>query len=179
MYKGKKVLLRCHCEEDIEKLHEFINDYEVKKFLDLETVLPLTKWQEEEWVKRKRSNDQTYDFAIEDLESRNIIGGCSINETSIKNRNCTVGIMIGDKNYWGKGYGYDTLKTLIDFIFNECNMEKVKLSVYEFNTRAMACYKKLGFKEEGRLKRELYREGKYGDVILMAVFKEEYFNHTK
>ena len=43
MYKGKKVLLRCHCEEDIEKLHEFINDYEVKKFLDLETVLPLTK----------------------------------------------------------------------------------------------------------------------------------------
>ena len=87
--------------------------------------------------------------------------------------------MIGDKNYWGKGYGYDALKTLIDFIFNECNMEKVKLSVYEFNTRAVACYKKLGFKEEGRLKKELYREGKYGDVILMAVFKEEYFSHTK
>ncbi|GAA0070209.1 GNAT family protein [Clostridium sardiniense] len=179
MYKGKKVILRAHKEDDIAKLNDFINDYEVKRLLNIETSFPLALWQEEEWVKKRRDNDQTYDFAIEDLESGCIIGGCSINSTSIKNRNCIIGIMIGDKDYWGKGYGYDALSVLIKFIFEECNMEKIKLGAFSLNPRAIACYKKLGFKEEGRLKREIYREGKYHDEILMALFKEEYFENMK
>lgn len=179
MYTGKKVMLRAYKEEDIETVHRFINDYEVKRLLNVETAFPLTLWQEEEWVKRRKDNDQTYDFAIEESEGKNLIGGCSINSTSIKNRNCTIGIMIGDKNYWGRGYGYDALSVLIKFIFEECNMEKVKLGVFSLNKRAIACYKKLGFIEEGRLKREIYREGKYHDEILMALFREEHFKNIK
>ena len=178
MYRGKKVRLRAYCEEDIKIVQNFINDFEVKKLVDPNTPFPMTFWQEENWVKKDCNlNDQTYDFAIEDLESGQIIGGCSINSTNIKNRNCTIGIMIGNKNYWGKGYGYDALSILIKFIFEECNMEKIKLSVFSLNPRALACYKKLGFKEEGRLKKEIFREGKYHDEILMALFKDDYLNN--
>ncbi|MEG0238103.1 MAG: GNAT family protein [Clostridium sp.] len=178
MLKGNKVKLRAYCEEDIERVVGFINDEEVKKFLCIETPFPMTKWEEVEWIKsRKATKEQTYDFAIEELENGKVIGGCSINESSIKNRNCVIGIMIGDKNYWGKGYGFDALSILIKFIFEECNMEKIKLSVFELNPRAKACYKKLGFKEEGILKNEIYREGKYYDVTLMAIFKEDYFKN--
>lgn len=175
MYRGKMVKLRAYKEEDIERATQFINDEEVKKLLDSNVPFPITKWQEEEWIKsRKAGGDFTYDFAIEDIKSSKYIGGCSINESDIKNRNCVIGIMIGDKEYWSKGYGSDALRTLLKFIFEEINMNKVKLKVFSFNDRAIACYKKVGFKEEGILKKELYRNGNYHDEILMAIFKEEF-----
>ncbi|MGN0028037.1 GNAT family N-acetyltransferase [uncultured Clostridium sp.] len=175
MYRGKLVKLRAYREEDIERAVEFINDEETKKFLDTAIPFPITKWQEEEWIKSRKSNkDFTYDFAIEDLETGKYIGGCSINHCDVKNRNCTIGIMLGDKDYWGRGYGSDALKVLIKFIFEEVNMDKIKLGVFSFNARAIACYKKIGFIEEGILKKELYRNGKYNDITLMALFKEDY-----
>ena len=82
--------------------------------------------------------------------------------------------MLGDKDYWGRDYGSDALKVLIKFIFEEVNMDKIKLGVFSFNARAIACYKKIGFIEEGILKKELYRNGKYNDITLMALFKEDY-----
>ncbi|WP_195262580.1 GNAT family protein [Clostridium sp. 1001275B_160808_H3] len=175
MYTGKLVRLRAYKEEDIERAVEFINDEEVKKFLDSNIPFPMTKWQEEEWVRSRKANSNfTYDFAIEDLETGKYIGGCSINECDVKNRTCVIGIMIGDKEYWSKGYGSDSLKVLTKFIFEEVNMNKIKLKVFSFNTRAIACYKKVGFKEEGILKKEVYRNGKYHDEILMAIFKDEF-----
>ncbi|MBU3106526.1 GNAT family N-acetyltransferase [Clostridium gasigenes] len=175
MYKGKLVELRAYKEEDIEIATNFINDEEIKKFLCLGVPFPMTKWEEEAWVKsRKAGADFTYDFAVCDLKDGKYIGGCSINEANIKNKNCTIGIMIGDKDYWSKGYGTDALNILIKFIFEELNMEKVKLSVFGFNERAKACYKKVGFKEEGIFKKEIFRNGKYHDEIRMAIFREEW-----
>ena len=72
MYSGKLVKLRAYKEADIEKAVEFINDEEVKKLLDSNIPFPMTKWQEEEWVKSRKANtDFTYDFAIEDLKTGN------------------------------------------------------------------------------------------------------------
>lgn len=174
MYSGQLVKLRAYKEDDIEKAVEFINDEEVKKLMDSNIPFPMTKWQEEEWVRSRKANtDFTYDFAIEDLKTGKYIGGCSINECDVKNRTCVVGIMIGDKEYWGKGYGSDALKVLIKFIFEEVNMNKIKLNVFSFNNRAIACYKKVGFKEEGILKKEIYRNGRYHDEIIMAMFKDD------
>lgn len=173
MYSGQLVKLRAYKEEDIEKATVYINDEEVKKLMDSNIPFPMTKWQEEEWVRSRKANtDFTYDFAIEDLKTGKYIGGCSINECDVKNRTCVVGIMIGDKEYWGKGYGSDALKVLIKFIFEEVNMNKIKLNVFSFNNRAIACYKKVGFKEEGILKKEIYRNGRYHDEIIMAMFKD-------
>ncbi|MPM36772.1 Spermidine N(1)-acetyltransferase [bioreactor metagenome] len=174
MYSGQLVKLRAYKEEDIEKATVYINDEEVKKLMDSTIPFPMTKWQEEEWIRSRKANtDFTYDFAIEDLKTGKYIGGCSINECDVKNRTCVVGIMIGDKEYWGKGYGSDALKVLIKFIFEEVNMNKIKLNVFSFNNRAIACYKKVGFKEEGILKKEIYRNGRYYDEIIMAMFKDD------
>ena len=175
MYRGKLVKLRAYREEDIERAVEFINDEETKKFLDTAIPFPITKWQEEEWIKSRKSNkDFTYDFAIEDLETGKYIGGCSINHCDVKNRNCTIGIMLGDKDYWGRDYGSDALKVLIKFIFEEVNMDKIKLGVFSFNARAIACYKKCGFKECGRRRKSEFIDGKYYDRISMDILKEEF-----
>ena len=80
--------------------------------------------------------------------------------------------MIGDKDYWGKGYGTDTMKTLITFIFNNMNINKIRLSTFSFNERAIKSYKKCGFTVEGVLKNEIFKDGKYYDEIIMSIFKD-------
>jgi RimJ/RimL family protein N-acetyltransferase len=85
-----------------------------------------------------------------------------------------VGIFIGDKNYWGKGYGTDAMSVLVKFIFEQMNIHKVKLNVFSYNERAIKSYEKCGFKVEGVLRQEIFRDGKYYDEIIMGLLKEEY-----
>lgn len=66
------------------------------------------------------------------------------------------------------------MKVLVNFIFNEMNINKIKLDVYSFNTRAIKCYEKLGFKKEGTLRKEIFREGKYHDILVYGMFRDEF-----
>ncbi|QAA30940.1 GNAT family N-acetyltransferase [Clostridium manihotivorum] len=173
MYYGEKICLRAYKQEDIPVAVEMINDRELKKLLVTDIPFPSTPWEEEEWIKsQKATSTGEYNFAIEDIETKKYIGGCGIQKVNWLARTATVGIMIGDKNYWGKGYGTDAMKVLLDFIFNNMNINKVKLSVFSFNTRAKKSYEKCGFVVEGVLKKELFKDGKYYDEIVMAAFRK-------
>ena len=173
MYYGEKVCLRAYREEDIPKATSFVNDEELKKLLVTNIPFPMTLWEEEEWIKSQKSNqDGSYNFAIEDIETKKYIGGCGIQEVNWLSRVATVGIMIGDKEYWGKGYGTDAMKVLMDFIFNKMNIRKIRLSTFSFNMRARKSYEKCGFEVEGILKDEIFKDGKYYDEIIMSVFNK-------
>ncbi len=172
MYYGEKVVLRAYREDDIDIALKLVNDKELKKFLVNFIPFPMSKWEEEEWIKSQKSNKEgTYNFAIEDIETNKYIGGCGINSVDWLTRVAVVGIMIGDKDYWGKGYGTDAMKVLIDFIFNDMNINKIRLSVFSFNERAIKSYEKCGFEVEGVLKNEIFKDGKYYDEIIMSKFK--------
>jgi RimJ/RimL family protein N-acetyltransferase len=180
MLKGKKIILRAYKKEDAEIAYKYMNDSETKKFLTPGIPYPLTLEQEQNWVDSQSKPDgKTFNFAIESIDTGKYIGGCGINDTDWKNSIVTVGIYIGEKNYWGKGYGTDAMNLLLDFIFNEMNINKVKLNVYSFNKRAVCCYKKCGFVKEGTLRQEMFREGKYYDEYIMGILKEEYFRKNK
>ena len=77
-----------------------------------------------------------------------------------------------------KGHGTDAIRILIRFIFEQMNINKIKLNVYEFNERAVRCYEKCGFKKEGRLRQEIFRDGKYYDQYIMSILKEEYYKNA-
>ena len=175
MYYGEKVCLRAYKEEDIPIATKFVNDGELKKLLAPGIPFPMTLWEEEEWIKSQKGNKNgEYNFAIEDIETNNYIGGCGINEVNWTTRVATVGIMIGNKDYWNKGYGTDAMRVLIKFIFENMNIRKIKLNVFSFNLRAQKCYEKCGFKVEGVLKDEIFKDSKYYDEIIMSVFRSEY-----
>ena len=91
-----------------------------------------------------------------------------------KNRNAELGIAIWKKDYWGKGYGADAIKTLLKYAFHELNLHKVYLRVYDFNKRAIRCYEKAGFKKEGILREVFWRNGKWHDTILMGILQSEF-----
>ncbi|MCD6550708.1 GNAT family protein [Thermotoga sp.] len=174
MLKGKLVRLREYRKEDIDKALEYINDPEVKKYLIPGIPFPLRREDEEKWYQNLDGfSTKSYSFAIETLSTREYIGGCGINNIDWKNSIAEVGIFLG-RPYWNKGYGTDAMKVLVRFIFNEMNINKIKLGVYSFNKRAMRVYEKVGFKVEGVLREELYREGKYHDVYVMGILRREW-----
>lgn len=173
MYSGKKVRLRAYKKEDVEYAWKYINDEEIKRCLIPGIPYPMTLEEEEKWYQEQSAFRDTYNFAIETLEEGKYIGGCGINKVDWKNSVATVGIFIG-KDYLSRGYGTDAMNTLVGFIFNQMNINKVKLNVYSFNERAIKSYKKCGFKLEGTLRQEIFRDGKYYDEYVMGILREEY-----
>ena len=178
MYTGEKVKLRAYKKEDIVLAQQYLNDAETKRLLSPGVPYPFTLEEETKWFEKISANNDNYSFAVETLEESKYIGGCGVNGLDWKNSIATVGIFIGDKNYWGKGYGTDAMKVLLKFIFEQMNINKVKLFVYSFNERAVKSYEKSGFKREGVLRQEMFRDGKYNDEYVMGILKDEYFQQN-
>ena len=174
MYEGNLVRLRAYRKEDAQIALEYLNDRDVKRNLTPGIPFPLTLEDEEKWIESNTALKDTYSFAIETIEDKKYLGGCGINDIDWKNSKTTIGLFIGDKEYWSKGYGTDTMNILIKFIFEQMNINKIKLNVYSFNKRAINCYEKCGFKNEGVLRQEIYRDGQYFDEIIMGLLRDEW-----
>ena len=152
MYQGKLVNLRALEQSDLNDTQRFVNDYETMRGAMSGMLYPSSREDEARWAAGQSSfTHGEYQFAIETLGS---------------------GILIGEKSFRGKGYGTDALQVLTHFGFSELNLRKLKVSVMDFNLSALRAYEKCGFVREGVLKKEIYREGAYHDVIQMALFKE-------
>jgi RimJ/RimL family protein N-acetyltransferase len=103
-----------------------------------------------------------------------VIGNVGFPKLDYINRIAEIGLFIGDKNYWGNGYGRQALELLLDFGFNLLNMNNIYLRVYSFNTPALNCYKKIGFKEAGKLRGAKIIVGVKYDEIYMDMLAEEF-----
>ena len=175
MLKGKRIQLREYKEDYISQAKEFINDPEVCLNMNPQVPFPITIEEEKEWYENQRKDDNCYNFAIITLDDEKYIGGCGINDFDWKNSVVTVGIFIGDEDYREKSYGTEAMSLLLNFIFNQININKVMLEVFSFNERAIKSYKKNGFVEEGRLRQNVFRNGEYHDEVIMGLLRDEYY----
>lgn len=175
MLKGKLVRLREYRDEDIKTAQSYVNDAETVSSLVFTVPFPYTYWDEQKAVGKISALNDEYYFAVETLEDGRFIGGCGIKALDWKNSRLEVGIFIGDKRLRGKGYGTDAMRVMVAFIFNEMNINKIKLQVLAFNKGAIRSYEKVGFREEAILKDEVYRQGSYHDVVVMSIFSRDYF----
>lgn len=173
MFESPHISLRPYEKKDIKDILLYINDPEVRKFLVPGTPFPMDELAEEKWIEKQSAETEVKSFAIILKETMKYMGGCGINQLDWKNRVATVGIFLG-KPFWNQGYGTEALRVLIDFIFMEMNIHKVKLNVYSFNKRGIRCYEKLGFKIEGVLREEIFREGQYHDELIMGILFAEW-----
>jgi len=174
MLTGTLVRLRPLEMSDLDRCLAWINDAEVTHFL--EARYPFSRAAEEEWlagaVKRTRPPDIV--LAIETLAEGRHIGTLSLGSVHGEDRKATFGILIGEKEFWSRGYGTDATLTLLRFAFDEVNLRRVVLHVHADNDRAIACYRKCGFVEEGRLRQDRYRHGVYIDTLVMGVLADEF-----
>jgi RimJ/RimL family protein N-acetyltransferase len=174
MIYGQNVRLRGIEREDIPTFVRWFNDPEVRQYLLMFT--PMSTAQEERWFESALERQDDYLFAIEaHIEDGWIhIGNCGLHRVDWKSRSAAFGIALGEKAYWGRGYGTDATRTLLRFAFHELNLHRVELEVFEYNPRARRCYEKAGFRHEGTRRQAHFHEGQYHDIHLMAILGGEF-----
>ena len=171
---GDTIYLSPRNSEDVETFTKWLNDFQVTDGLGRSGLI-VTLNGEKEYLENVHDNDNTrYYFVIVTLENDEMIGTISLENINYINRSAKLGIFIGEEKHRGKGIGKEAIQLILDYGFHYLNLNSIQLSVFAFNERAIACYKKCGFKEVGRLREAYYLNGKYYDKILMDILKSEF-----
>lgn len=170
--KGGKVTLRPIKLDDAARFVKWLKDEEIRKFLSANPKGVNLK-KEKEWIgsltKKKKSEKH---FAIDTKENIHI--GSLALYLNLKNKSAALGILIGDKNYWGKGYGAEATRLLLNYGFAKLQLHRIELGVYDYNKRAINLYRKLGFKKEGIKRETVFWKGKFYDLIQMGILQKEW-----
>jgi RimJ/RimL family protein N-acetyltransferase len=174
---GKLVRLRAYEMDDLDRCWSWINDREVVQYISAAAAFPVSRAQEEDWLRQVITQTQPPEitYAIETIEDSRHIGSVSLHNVTGNAHKAALGILIGERSCWNRGYGTDAILTMLRFGFEELNLNRVWLEVHDDNARAIACYRKCGFVEEGRLRQDRYRAGEYHDTLIMAILREEFF----
>ncbi len=174
MLFGKKVRLRAIERQDIPTFVRWFNDPEVRQYL--QAYEPMSTAQEERWFEDHLAKKDNFNFGIEALvgEAWVHVGNLGLDQVDWKNRCAVFGIVMGEKAYWGQGYGTDATRTALRFAFRELNLHRVELDVYDYNPRAMRCYEKAGFRRDGTRRQAHFHDGQYYDVHVMSILQDEF-----
>lgn len=173
MFRGERINLRPQKREDAELIAKFQQDPDVMENYFMSLTIPPLKEFIERWYDYQTTEKDGYSFAIESKQGE-FIGTCHTMSLNMKNGTTYIAIFIGHPEYRSKGYGTEAMKLLLNFLFNEVGLRKVKLNVFDFNKRAIRCYEKSGFKVEGIYKQEIYRYGEYHDNFAMAATRDDF-----
>lgn len=172
--KGDNIYLSPINIEDYEKYVEWMNNSDITDKLH-STSKVFNLENEKEWINNTLNNGK-HIFSIIRKSDDTIIGNCGFNSINNIDRTATIGIFIGDSDNQNKGYGTDALKALIKYGFDVLNLNNIDLHVFDFNERAINCYKKVGFKEYGRRHQSYYLKNKYHDQICMEILRDDFYN---
>ena len=175
MYFKKLIGEKCYLSpldiNDVEQYVTWLNDSEVTCNLTLATAV--ISLENEKDILARLTKDHNY--GIIDKETNKLIGNVGFVAINNMHRKAEIGIFIGNKEYWSKGYGYEALFLLIDYGYRVLNLNNIMLRVYSYNKRAIACYEKVGFKKIGEIREtHIYNLEKHNE-ILMDLLPEDFY----
>ena len=177
LLKGQFVRLSAFDPEEMSKAFpRWSRNSEYSRLLNsgprpMQSPKAAAKWMEEEVAELSPAS---YFFAIRTLDDDKLIGELGLDVVNWNGRDAYVGLGIGETEYWNKGYGTDVMNILLRYAFMELNLQRVTLTVFEYNPRAIRSYEKAGFRHEGRMRLALHREGKRWDELYMGILREDW-----
>ena len=181
MIQGERIRLRRNERTDVPKFVAWLNDPEVRRYLSRD--MPVSTAHEEQWFENTlKLPVPEQPFAIEirkttpesETEAWQTIGNCGFMGVEQITHSAEVGLFIGDKSCWNKGYGTEVMRLLLRFGFGTLNLNHIFLRVDEANKGGIRAYEKAGFIHEGRLRQATFRDGQYRDVLIMSVLRSEW-----
>ncbi|HSD84312.1 MAG TPA: GNAT family protein [Anaerolineae bacterium] len=141
----------------------------------MQSVKSNSKWMAEEVSEMSLAS---YSFSIRTLADDKLIGELDLDVVNWIGREAFVGLGIGETEYWSRGYGTDIMNVLLRYAFTEINLQRVTLTVFEYNPRALRSYEKVGFRHEGQLRNFLNREGRRWNEVYMGILREEWMEQN-
>jgi diamine N-acetyltransferase len=176
MLKGERVILRAVERDDLKRLHELQRNVELMMLGDGQWQPEPLAALEKDYDKHLSDEDKAW-FAIE-IDGK-VVGDMGLHHRDRRSRVSAFGIGIYDPEYVGQGYGREAIALLLDWAFRIQNYERIFLDTWATNERAIRCYRALGFVEEGRLRRHLYFDGQYVDVVWMGLLRSEWLEQRR
>lgn len=171
---GSKVCLRNIEESDKDILKALINDESISQSV-VGWSKPISSVEHTLWFNNLK-NDENFRYMISNTKKNDeAYGTAIISKIDWKNRNCSIDIKLLH-DFQGKGYGYETLILLIRYIFEELNMNRIFVNILESNEQSLSLFEKIGFVREGIQRKAIYKNGKYNNLIMYSILKEEYQN---
>jgi len=183
--EGNNFYLRAIEKDDLSgNMAKWVNDPEVNNLMVMGCVPDsgsiYCSWDgpEEEFEKLRKSKHDVV-FAIVDKETDNVIGNVGLYEINWIARHGELRIVIGEKEYWGKGIGTEVTRAVVKYGFERLNLNKVHLGVNASDKKANRCYEKVGFVYEGTSRDYHFRNGRYYDANLYSILRKEFYGKKK
>ena len=179
MLRGRRILLRSITRDDLPRMCAFNNDLDVELAGGGDPPMPQSLERLQAEFDRDASsggrNDGAFVIEVDDI----VIGQVVLFNFDHTAHTCTLGITIGDRRYWGQGYGREAVTMIVEYAFLMRNVHKVWLQVNGKNLRAQRAYAACGFVEEGRQRQQVWSNGEYDDLVCMGILRSEWEAHRR
>ncbi|MEK4628746.1 GNAT family protein [Solibacillus sp. FSL R7-0682] len=170
--ESERIFLRPLCELDATIILESTMDQEIRYMTGTKSIFSLD--QIIKHIEHINNDESRYDFAICLKESDEMIGELSILDIDEDNKKAGFRISMAAISLTGKGDGTEAIKIVLQFVFEQLQLNRLQLEVFSHNTRGIRAYEKIGFVKEGVLRQSLYIDNTYSDEIIMAILKSDY-----
>jgi ribosomal-protein-alanine N-acetyltransferase len=172
--EGSLVILRPLERTDLnERYLSWLNDPEVTRYTETGTF-PSTAEDLDNYYRSVSGSKHDVMLAVVDKKSGRHIGNVKLGPIHWVHRRATFGILIGEKEFWGKGVGLDATRLMVEYGFRRLNLHRIDLGVFAEHEAAVRCYKQAGFKVEGRMREDLFLDGEYRDRLRMGLLRPEF-----
>jgi RimJ/RimL family protein N-acetyltransferase len=177
LFRGELVRLTVEEPEFLAK-HEarWQRDSEFRRLADSDPAEMVSEKKIKSWLEKEVEDGykpQRYPFTIRALHEDKPIGFIGL-WLNLVHAEVWVGIGIGEREYWGRGFGTDAMKLGVRYAFMELGAHRVSLGLHEYNLRALKAYEKAGFQLEGRTRLDMMREGRRSNSLWMGILREEW-----
>jgi RimJ/RimL family protein N-acetyltransferase len=135
--------------------------------------------QIQQYCQRVAQADDRADYAITLQAAPTYLGEVVLNQIDWQNRSASFRIALASEKLFGRGYGTEATRLILDYGFQQLKLHRIGLEVYDFNPRAQHMYEKVGFVQEGMLRDVLLWDGVYHSAIVMSILENEYRNPGK
>lgn len=171
---GEKIYLRPLEAADLDGPYlDWLNEHEITRYLET-GMFPTTRESLQDYVQAVARGNNNVMLAIADRASDAHVGNVKLGPIHWLHRRADMGILIGDRTVWGRGYGREAVALVVDYGFHRLNLHKIALGVYADNVAAVKMYQKIGFCIEGTLRQHLFMDGAYHDKYVMGILREQY-----
>ncbi|MEO0967704.1 MAG: GNAT family protein [Cyanobacteria bacterium J06639_18] len=174
LFTGKLLLLAAPQPEDNEYFARWSNNDEYLRLADNDPAKPITPKDWNEFESSVLNSPNSYNFRLRTLTDDILIGSVGLFEIQWMHQIASMGIAIGDPDYWGKGYGTDAIKLILGYGFRELNLYRIASTTIGYNIRSVKAHEKVGFRKEGVQRQSIQREGQRFDLICYGILRPEW-----
>jgi RimJ/RimL family protein N-acetyltransferase len=172
LLRSERLFLGLVERKDLPQRVVWINDPEIQKTLNYD--YPTSLARTEKWFDKVVMDPSRRDFSIFALETSECIGFCSLYNIDWLAKKAELSNVIGNRSYWGKGYGSESYRLLVNYGFLELGLNKIYGYQLVHNHAAHRAVEKLGWSRDGLLRQDLYSHGKVSDRYVVSILREEW-----